>query len=133
MRHRFCSARPPERVNPPLPLQILREGSISGKIILLEPRRLAARNVAQRPAELLNEKPGETVGYRMRAETCVGPSTRLEVVTEGILTRMLQNDPELTGVGLVIMMNFTSAASGPIWPLRCCSTFSRGCATTFGC
>lgn len=69
----------------------------------------------------------------MRAETCVGPSTRLEVVTEGILTRMLQNDPELTGVGLVILMNFTSAASVPIWPLRCCSTFSRGCATTFGC
>ncbi|QJQ17361.1 ATP-dependent helicase HrpB [Enterobacter hormaechei] len=89
-----------------LPLQILREGSISGKIILLEPRRLAARNVAQRPAELLNEKPGETVGYRMRAETCVGPSTRLEVVTEGILTRMLQNDPELTGVGLVILDEF---------------------------
>ena len=89
-----------------LPLQILREGNISGKIILLEPRRLAARNVAQRLAELLNEKPGETVGYRMRAETCVGPSTRLEVVTEGILTRMLQNDPELTGVGLVILDEF---------------------------
>ena len=89
-----------------LPLQILRDGNISGKIILLEPRRLAARNVAQRLAELLNEKPGETVGYRMRAETCVGPSTRLEVVTEGILTRMLQNDPELTGVGLVILDEF---------------------------
>src|SRR5690606_32634418 len=89
-----------------LPLHILREGSISGKIILLEPRRLAARNVAQRLAELLNEKPGETVGYRMRAETCVGPHTRLEVVTEGILTRMIQQDPELTGVGLVILDEF---------------------------
>ncbi|MEG5635225.1 ATP-dependent helicase HrpB [Enterobacter bugandensis] len=89
-----------------LPLQILKEGKIAGKIILLEPRRLAARNVAQRLAELLNEKPGETVGYRMRAETCVGPSTRLEVVTEGILTRMLQNDPELNGVGLVILDEF---------------------------
>ena len=89
-----------------LPLQILKEGKIAGKIILLEPRRLAARNVAQRLAELLNEKPGETVGYRMRAETCVGPTTRLEVVTEGILTRMLQNDPELTGVGLVILDEF---------------------------
>ena len=89
-----------------LPLQILKDGNISGKIILLEPRRLAARNVAQRLAELLNEKPGETVGYRMRAETCVGPTTRLEVVTEGILTRMLQNDPELTGVGLVILDEF---------------------------
>lgn len=89
-----------------LPLQILNAGGIQGKIILLEPRRLAARNVAQRLAELLNEKPGETVGYRMRAETCVGPGTRLEVVTEGILTRMLQNDPELSGVGLVILDEF---------------------------
>lgn len=89
-----------------LPLQILKEGTARGKIILLEPRRLAARNVAQRLAELLGEKPGETVGYRMRAETCVGPSTRLEVVTEGILTRMLQNDPELNGVGLVILDEF---------------------------
>lgn len=89
-----------------LPLQILREGNIGGRIILLEPRRLAARNVAQRLAELLDEKPGETVGYRMRAETCVGPNTRLEVVTEGILTRMVQHDPELTDVGLVILDEF---------------------------
>ncbi|MPU33315.1 ATP-dependent helicase HrpB [Klebsiella quasipneumoniae] len=89
-----------------LPLQILAEGNITGRIILLEPRRLAARNVAQRLAELLGEKPGETVGYRMRAETCVGPQTRLEVVTEGILTRMIQRDPELTGVGLVILDEF---------------------------
>lgn len=89
-----------------LPLQILKEANLHGKIILLEPRRLAARNVAQRLAELLNEKPGETIGYRMRAETCVGPATRLEVVTEGILTRMLQNDPELTGISLVILDEF---------------------------
>ncbi len=89
-----------------LPLQILAGGAVNGKIILLEPRRIAARNVAQRLAELLGEKPGETVGYRMRAETCVGANTRLEVVTEGILTRMLQHDPELTGVGLVILDEF---------------------------
>ncbi|WP_318371240.1 ATP-dependent helicase HrpB [Enterobacter sp.] len=89
-----------------LPLEILRQGGISGRILLLEPRRLAARNVAQRLAELINEKPGETVGYRMRAETCVGPQTRLEVVTEGILTRMIQRDPELTGVSLVILDEF---------------------------
>ena len=89
-----------------LPLQILREGAIEGRILLLEPRRLAARNVAQRLAELLGEKPGETVGYRMRAETCVGANTRLEVVTEGILTRMIQHDPELSGVGLVILDEF---------------------------
>ncbi|MBA1496020.1 ATP-dependent RNA helicase HrpB, partial [Klebsiella pneumoniae] len=60
----------------------------------------------QRLAELLGEKPGETIGYRMRAESCVGPNTRLEVVTEGILTRTLQHDPELSGVGLVILDEF---------------------------
>jgi len=89
-----------------LPLQILRDGEIRGRILLLEPRRLAARNVAQRLAELLGEKPGETVGYRMRAETCVSAKTRLEVVTEGIMTRMIQQDPELSGVGLVILDEF---------------------------
>ncbi|HCC5834603.1 ATP-dependent helicase HrpB [Citrobacter farmeri] len=86
-----------------LPLQFLAHKGIEGRIILLEPRRLAARNVAQRLAELLDEKPGETVGYRMRAQSCVGPATRLEVVTEGVLTRMIQRDPELSGVGLVIL------------------------------
>mgnify|MGYP003251185963 CR=1 FL=1 len=89
-----------------LPLQLLKYQGISGRIILLEPRRLAARNVAQRLAESLNEKPGETVGYRMRAQSCVGPQTRLEVVTEGVLTRMIQRDPELQGVGLVILDEF---------------------------
>ena len=89
-----------------LPLQLLQQGEINGRILLLEPRRLAARNVAQRLAELLNETPGQTVGYRMRAESCVGPQTRLEVVTEGILTRMIQHDPELAGVGLVILDEF---------------------------
>lgn len=89
-----------------LPLQLLQQGLVAGKILLLEPRRLAARNVAQRLAEALNEKPGETVGYRMRAQSCVGPRTRLEVVTEGVLTRMIQRDPELRGVGLVILDEF---------------------------
>ncbi|VDY44145.1 ATP-dependent helicase HrpB [Salmonella enterica subsp. arizonae] len=89
-----------------LPLQLLQQGPVAGKILLLEPRRLAARNVAQRLAEGLNEKPGETVGYRMRAQNCVGPHTRLEVVTEGVLTRMIQRDPELSGVGLVILDEF---------------------------
>ncbi len=92
--------------NPRLPLQLLQQGPVAGKILLLEPRRLAARNVAQRLAEALNEKPGETVGYRMRAQSCVGPRTRLEVVTEGVLTRMIQRDPELRGVGLVILDEF---------------------------
>jgi len=89
-----------------LPLQILQQSTLTGRILLLEPRRLAARNVAQRLAEQLGEQPGETVGYRMRAETRVGPGTRLEVVTEGILTRMLQQDPMLDGVGLVILDEF---------------------------
>ena len=116
-----------------LPLQILAEGKINGRIILLEPRRLAARNVAQRLAELLGEKPGETVGYRMRAESCVGPNTRLEVVTEGILTRMIQRDPELSGVGLAILDDSTNAACRRIWRWRCCSTSSMDCATILSC
>ncbi|MGK9174851.1 ATP-dependent helicase HrpB [Yokenella regensburgei] len=89
-----------------LPLQLLQQCKNSGRILLLEPRRLAARNVAQRLAEQLNEQPGETVGYRMRSQTCVGPQTRLEVVTEGILTRMIQQDPELSGVDMVILDEF---------------------------
>nr|WP_154325298.1 ATP-dependent helicase HrpB [Pantoea sp. 201603H] len=89
-----------------LPLQILQQADFEGRILLLEPRRLAARNVAQRLAEQCNEEPGGTVGYRLRAETRVGRNTRLEVVTEGILTRMLQQDPMLDGVSLVILDEF---------------------------
>ncbi|MFU9137340.1 ATP-dependent helicase HrpB [Erwinia tasmaniensis] len=89
-----------------LPLQILHQANFSGRILLLEPRRLAARNVAQRLAEQLNQQPGETIGYRMRSESRVGPTTRLEVVTEGILTRMLQQDPLLEGISLVILDEF---------------------------
>ena len=89
-----------------LPLQLLKHAQLSGRIIMLEPRRLAARNVAQRLAELLGEQPGGTVGYRMRGENCCGANTRLEVVTEGILTRMLQRDPMLEGVSLVILDEF---------------------------
>ncbi|MCW2488736.1 ATP-dependent helicase HrpB [Candidatus Symbiopectobacterium sp. NZEC127] len=89
-----------------LPLKLLEMGGFSGRIILLEPRRLAAKNVAWRLAEQLGETPGGTVGYRMRAETRVGPQTRIEVVTEGVLTRMLQRDAELTGVSLVILDEF---------------------------
>lgn len=89
-----------------LPLQILKYSGFAGRIIMLEPRRLAAKNVAYRLAEQLGEQPGQTVGYRMRAESKSGPETRLEVVTEGILTRMLQQDPMLTGVSLVILDEF---------------------------
>ncbi|MDL4914177.1 MAG: ATP-dependent helicase HrpB [Enterobacterales bacterium endosymbiont of Blomia tropicalis] len=89
-----------------LPLQLLEQAILPGRIIMLEPRRLAARNVAQRLAEQLNQPPGETVGYRMRGKSCVSATTRLEVVTEGILTRMLQQDPMLDGVSLVILDEF---------------------------
>ncbi|MCE7903971.1 MAG: ATP-dependent helicase HrpB, partial [Gammaproteobacteria bacterium PRO9] len=76
------------------------------RIVVLEPRRLAARAVAARMAANLGEAVGETVGYRMRLDTRVGPRTRLEVVTEGILTRQLQRDPALEGIGLVIFDEF---------------------------
>ncbi|MBS1487646.1 MAG: ATP-dependent helicase HrpB [Bacteroidetes bacterium] len=90
-----------------VPLQLLNEPWLSGKkILMLQPRRLAARSVAARMAELLNEKLGETVGYRIRFENVIGKNTRIEVVTEGILTRMLQNDNALEGVGLVIFDEF---------------------------
>lgn len=75
-------------------------------IVMLEPRRLAARAAAMRMSDLLGERVGETVGYRVRFDTCVSPRTRIEVVTEGVLTRRLQNDPALDGVGLVIFDEF---------------------------
>lgn len=87
-----------------LPLTIL-EG-MKGKGIVLEPRRLAARQIAERMASLLDESVGETVGYRMRFETKVSPRTQLEVITEGILTRMLVSDPTLDGVDFVIFDEF---------------------------
>jgi ATP-dependent helicase HrpB len=77
-----------------------------GKIILLEPRRLAARAAAGRMAELLGEKVGETVGYRMRLDNRISPKTRIEVVTEGVFTRMILDDPELTGVSAVLFDEF---------------------------
>ncbi|MDT4811072.1 ATP-dependent helicase HrpB [compost metagenome] len=87
-----------------VPLVLLSEPWLSGQtILMLEPRRLAARAAAERLASELGEKVGETVGYRIRLESKVGTETRIEVVTEGILTRRLQEDPALEGVGLVIM------------------------------
>ncbi|MFW6078763.1 MAG: DEAD/DEAH box helicase, partial [Gemmatimonadota bacterium] len=77
-----------------------------GRIVMLEPRRLAARAVARRMAQSLGENVGERVGYRMRLDTRVSAATRVEVVTEGVLTRMLQSDPSLDGVALVIFDEF---------------------------
>ena len=87
-----------------VPLAMLKAGLTTGKIIMLEPRRLAARAAAERLAETLGETPGQTVGYRMRGEN--QPGSRIEVVTEGILTRMIQSDPALTGIGAVIFDEF---------------------------
>ena len=78
----------------------------AGKIILLEPRRLAARAAARRMAELLSEEPGATVGYAMRMENRISAKTRIVVVTEGVLARMILDDPELPGIAAVIFDEF---------------------------
>src|SRR5690606_36643183 len=90
-----------------VPLALLEEPWLAGQsILMLEPRRLAARAAAERLASERSEAVGDTVGYRIRLDSKVGPNTRIEVVTEGILTRRLQADPALEGVGLVIFDEF---------------------------
>ena len=90
-----------------VPLALLDQSWLAGqKLVLLEPRRLAARAAATYMAAALGEPVGRTVGYRIRHDTKVGPDTRIEVVTEGILTRLLQHDPSLAGYGLVIFDEF---------------------------
>ncbi|HQU70340.1 MAG TPA: ATP-dependent helicase HrpB [Albidovulum sp.] len=89
-----------------VPLAILEAGLATSRVVMLEPRRLAARAAAERMAETLGEKVGETVGYRIRGEAKVSKATKIEVVTEGILTRMLQSDPELRGVSTLIFDEF---------------------------
>ncbi len=88
-----------------LPLQLIRDGHFK-HIVMLEPRRLAARNIASYLALQQNEKLGESIGLRIRQEKQVSKATKLEVVTEGMLTRMLQNDPELSGVDCIIFDEF---------------------------
>ena len=89
-----------------VPLEMLRADLVPGRIVMLEPRRLAARAAAERMAETLGERVGDTVGYRIRGEAKVSKQTRIEVVTEGILTRMIQSAPDLPGVGAVIFDEF---------------------------
>jgi ATP-dependent helicase HrpB len=90
-----------------LPLFLLKSGQFSHqKIIMLQPRRIAVRNIAAYLAQQLNEPVGQTIGYRIRGENLTSSATKLEIVTEGILTRMLQSQPELPGIGLVIFDEF---------------------------
>jgi ATP-dependent helicase HrpB len=90
-----------------LPLALLQEPWLEGKkILLLEPRRLATKSIAQRMANMLGEELGKTVGYRIRFDTCISAETRLEVITEGILTRMLHQDNALEDVAMVIFDEF---------------------------
>ena len=90
-----------------VPLQLLDAPWLKGqKIVMLEPRRLAARNAAHRMADSLGDEIGGTVGYAVRLDRKISARTRIEVVTEGILTRRLQSDPELSGTGLVIFDEF---------------------------
>ena len=89
-----------------LPLTILEGMNSKGKILMLEPRRLAARQIAERMANLIGEPTGKTVGYRVRFENKVSAETRIEVLTEGILTRMLVNDATLEGIDAIIFDEF---------------------------
>ena len=89
-----------------VPLALLEAGLTQGRIVMLEPRRLATRAAARTMAISLSEKVGQTVGYRIRGETRVSKATRIEVVTEGVLTRMIQADPDLKGIGALIFDEF---------------------------
>ncbi len=89
-----------------VPLALIQEAWCTGKVILLEPRRLAARAAAARMASLIEENVGQTVGYRMRLDTRISQATRIEVVTEGVFSRMILDDPELAGVSAVIFDEF---------------------------
>ena len=90
-----------------VPLALVEEGWLrNGRTVMLEPRRLAARAAAHYMAQQLGEQVGETIGFRVRGESRVSSRTRIEVVTEGVLTRMLADDPTLDGIGLVIFDEF---------------------------
>lgn len=105
--HALVTAPPGAGKTTGVPPALLDAPWLNGRrLIMLEPRRLAARAAAHRMAETLHESVGETVGYRMRLDTKVGPKTRIEVVTEGILTRLLQQDPSLNAYGLVLFDEF---------------------------
>ncbi len=110
-----------------VPLALCDEPWLAGRaILLLEPRRLAAQAAAARMAELMGESVGQTVGYRIRFDHRVSPQTRIEVLTEGILTRRLQSDPALDGVGLVIFDEFHERSLHADLALALCLDSQRG-------
>lgn len=88
-----------------LPLSLL-QSSLQGKILLMQPRRVVVRNLADYLARQLNENVGETVGYRIKGESKTSSATRLEIITEGVLTRMIQQDPELAGIAAIVFDEF---------------------------
>jgi len=103
----ILSAPPGTGKSTGVPLMLLNQPWLgASRIFLLEPRRLAARAVATRMAELLGEPVGQRVGYRTRFDSCVGPITQIEVVTDGVLLRLLLSDPSLEGIGVVIFDEF---------------------------
>ncbi len=90
------------------------------KIIMLEPRRLAARSAAAHMASLLGEVPGQTVGYRVRLDTKVGSRTRIEIVTDGVFVRMIMDDPELSGIGAILFDEFHERSLDSDFALALC-------------
>lgn len=109
LQHNSCilvTAPPGAGKSTLLPLTILQDAQNTGKILMLEPRRLAARQIAERMSDMIDETVGKTVGYRVRFEQKVSKDTKIEVLTEGILTRMLVNDPTLDGISTIIFDEF---------------------------
>lgn len=103
----IISAEPGAGKTTKVPLALLDQDWLNGKsIVMLEPRRLAAIRAAEYMSQQLHQSAGETIGYRIRGETKISPQTRLEIVTEGVLTRMIQSDPALPNVGLIIFDEF---------------------------
>jgi ATP-dependent helicase HrpB len=106
-RNALLTAAPGAGKTTRVPLALLEASWLDGKkLLMLEPRRLAARAAAHRMAAMLSESVGDTVGYRMRLDTKIGPRTRIEVVTEGILGRLLQHDPALSDYAIVLFDEF---------------------------
>ena len=118
--HAVLAAPPGSGKTTLVPLALLDEPWLAGaRIVMLEPRRLAARAAAARMAELTGTELGDRVGYQVRFDRCTSARTRIEVVTEGVLARRLQADPELGGVGLVEKGDPSAASGRPLHaPLR---------------